>query len=399
MTAIDLMLTVLLAPVLAGAVYLLVLTLVWRRPAVREQGATDVRCCILVPAHNEGAGIGSTITSLQALDYRASAFRVVVIADNCSDDTAAVAAAHGADVIIRQEPNRRGKGWALQYAINQLLDEVVPTWDVLVVVDADTVVSANLLRAVTTHIAGGAHAVQVAYLPRPISDSATAVITEVAFAAFHLIRSGARERLGLSCGLRGNGMAFRRDLLRQVPHTAFSRTEDLEFGVLLGLHDVRVAFAGEARVFGEMPERAEVVAIQRERWIGGRAALARRMAPALIVGAVRRPSLMLADLAADLLLPPLSALLVMAVLGAILATGLSLWMGTAAVSLLASLLALCALAIHAGRAAVVAGRGRAFLAALRTVPAYAITKSLIAWRGLRPTDDTWIRTTREGELK
>jgi 1,2-diacylglycerol 3-beta-glucosyltransferase len=399
MTAIDLMLTVLLAPVLAGAVYLLVLTLLWRRPVVREQSTANLRCCILVPAHNEAAGIGSTITSLQALDYPASAFRVVVIADNCTDETAAVAAAHGADVIVRQEPNRRGKGWALQYAINQLLDETAPTWDVLVVVDADTVVSANLLHAVTTHIANGAHAVQAAYLPRPTSDAPTAVVTEVAFAAFHLIRSGARERLGLSCGLRGNGMAFRRQLLRQVPHTAFSRTEDLEFGVLLGLHDVRVAFAGETRVFGDMPERADVVAVQRERWIGGRAALARRMAPALIVGAIRRPSLMLADLAIDLLLPPLSALLVMTVIGGLLALGLSVVMGAPSASLFVSGVALLGLAIHVGHAAVVAGRGRAFLAALRTVPGYALSKSRIAWRGLRPTDDTWIRTTREGELK
>ena len=90
------------------------------------------------------------------------------------------------------------------------------------------------------------------------------------------MRSGARERWGLSCGLRGNGMAFTRQVLRDVPHTAFTRTEDLEYGLLLGLHGVRVAFAGDTTVFGDMPDTAAVVTQQRERWIGGRLALAKR---------------------------------------------------------------------------------------------------------------------------
>lgn len=385
-------------PFLGAGLYLLLMTLLWRRPA-NTVGSQTQRFCIVVPAHNEEAGIGSTVRSLQALDYPADRRRIVVLADNCTDDTAAVATAHGAEVVERADPERRGKGWALQYGIERLLgeDDGRPAWDALVVVDADTLVKPDLLQALSARFDAGAAAVQAAYLPRGGGGSAIAVITEVALVAFHLVRSAARERLGLSCGLRGNGMAFRRDVLRDVPHAAFSRTEDLEFGVLLGLHGVRVAFAGETRVYGEMPERPAAVASQRERWIGGRAAIARRFAAALLRGAVRRHSLMLADLACDLVLPPLSALAVVTAAGLATSAAFAALTGEAALATAVWSVAFAALGVHVAHAARIAGRGRALMAAAGAVPRYALDKTLTALRALRRSEDTWVRTPREGE--
>jgi 1,2-diacylglycerol 3-beta-glucosyltransferase len=219
----------------------------------------------------------------------------------------------------------------------------------------------------------------------------------VAFAAFHLVRSSARERLGLSCGLRGNGMAFSRALLRDVPHAAFSKTEDLEFGVHLGLRGVRVAFAGGARVYGDMPERPAVVDTQRERWIGGRVAMARRFAPALVRQALRGRSLMAADLACDLIVPPLSVLLLASIAGLAISLLLAMAAGATTWAWAVWLLACAGLGVHVAHAARVAGRGRAFIRAAGSVPGYAVGKALTAVRALRRSDDAWVRTARHGE--
>lgn len=387
-------------PVLGASLYLLILTVLSRRQREGLSAGSRTRFCILVPAHNEVLGLAATLGSLRAIHYPPGLRTIVVVADNCTDDTAGVAEAHGARVIVRTDALRRGKGWALQHAIDTLLAPgAAVEWDGLVVIDADTVVAPNLLHELASHLDAGQAAVQAAYLPKRSGDGSIAVITEVGFAAFHLVRSSARERLGLSCGLRGNGMAFSRALLREVPHAAFSKTEDLEFGVQLGLRGVRVAFAGGTRVYGDMPERPAVVATQRERWIGGRAAMARRFVPALVGQAFRDRSLVAADLACDLLTPPLSVLLLASVSGLALSLPLALAAGAPTWSFVVWLFALAGLSAHVAHAARVAGRGRALVRAAGKIPGYALGQALTAARALRRPEDVWVRTARKGEVQ
>ena len=398
MTGVSVTMVVVGLPVLAATLYLLGLTLLSRRshPQSASASAPTMRFVVVVPAHNEAAGIAATVDSLHAVDYPAALRRVVVVADNCTDATAFVARAHGASVIERHDLTRRGKGYALDHAFAELLDTAVPLWDAVVVVDADTLVEPSLLQAMASELQH-AEAAQAAYLPAPGRSTPTAVITEVALTAFHLVRSSARERLGLSCGLRGNGMAFTRSLLRRVRHTAFSRTEDLEFGVQLGLQGVRVAYAGGTTVYGDMPDRAEVVTQQRDRWIGGRMLMARRFVGALLTRAWQTRSALPLDLAVDLIVPPLSALVATLAVG-LVAAFVVVMAGGSVAPLVVWGTALLALVAHVGHAAVVAGRGWALLRAALSLPRYALDKTWLVARGVRSTDDTWIRTTREGEL-
>src|SRR6266542_4065665 len=132
----DLILSVLAAPVSVANAYLLSLTLLSRRLPTRLADKPTVRFAVVVPAHNEEEGIAATIKSLLALDYPHNQFVVTVVADNCSDETAARAEKAGARVLVRHDVERRGKGYALAYAFERLAPQV----DAIVVVDADTLV-------------------------------------------------------------------------------------------------------------------------------------------------------------------------------------------------------------------------------------------------------------------
>ena len=191
-------------PVTLADGYLLSLTLLSGELPRPSYGPPSVRFAIVVPAHNEQEGIASTVENLLSVEYPKDLFSVVVVADNCSDETAARAERSGARVFVRHDEKLRGKGYALAHAFERLAREV----DAVVVVDADTVVSPNLLSAFAARIQAGAMAVQADYAVRNPNAAWRTRLMAVAFGAFHVLRSLARERLELSSGLRGNGMCF-----------------------------------------------------------------------------------------------------------------------------------------------------------------------------------------------
>jgi cellulose synthase/poly-beta-1,6-N-acetylglucosamine synthase-like glycosyltransferase len=235
------------------------------------------------------------------------------VADNCTDDTADRATAAGARVLVRTDAQRRGKGYALAHAFQKIIAE--GRAGAVVVVDADTVVSPNLLRAFDVRIGQGAAAVQADYAVRNLDAGWRTQLMGIALGMFHIVRSAGRENLGVSCGLRGNGMCFTTDLLVEVPHEAFSIVEDLEYGIRLGLRGFRVHYAGEAHVYGEMVSSEKASRSQRERWEGGRWQIAKEHGLPLMRKAIAERSPLLFDLAMDVLVPPLSVLAAAVVAG------------------------------------------------------------------------------------
>ncbi len=304
MTLIDLGLWLAAVPVLLATGYLFLLTVCSRPKAPPVSPTPNFKFDLIVPAHDEETGIAQTVESLLSVDYPASLRRVIVVADNCTDRTAERARAAGARVLERQDPSHRGKGYALDYAFQaSLVDRFA---DSVVVIDADTLVTPNLLKAVSVRIAAGSKAVQVGSAISNAQASWRTALTALGFALFNGVRSLGRERLGLSCGLRGNGMCFTRELLLAHPHRACSLVEDVEQGIALGRAGVRVAFAHEAIVASCMPVTEKAARSQRQRWESGRKSMASAQAVPLLVEALKRRDGMLFDLAVDLLVPPLS---------------------------------------------------------------------------------------------
>lgn len=378
-------------PAVAGCLYLLLLSLLSGapgRPSYRLS-THPTRFDVIVPAHDEGAGIARTVRSLHSLDWPHDAFRVLVIADNCSDDTAAKAAAAGALVLERTDSVHRGKGHALQWAFSRSVHE---GWaDAVVVVDADSEASPDLLRAFAARLENGAVAIQAHYGVLNPEESWRTRLMTVAFAAIHGVRSRSRERLGLSCGIRGNGWCVATSLLRRMPYEAFSLAEDVEYGIRLGLAGHRVHYADEAQVRGEMTSRAGNAASQRRRWEQGRNQL-RQLRRPLLLRSIRQGDLVCLDLLLDLLLPPLSQLGLWLMASASATAVLSLLklpLPGAAIILTASV---AALVLYVLRGWQLSGLGLNVCIDFLRVPYFVAWKLLqLAKRG----SGEWLRTGRE----
>lgn len=383
-----------------AALYLLALAVaaLGHRTAATEGGGTS-RIAVLIPAHNEVELLPRCLASLAAQSYPVERCRVVVVADNCDDDTALVARSAGAEVMVRDEPGLPGKGRALRWAMDRLIAEPDPV-DGIAVVDADSVAAPGLIAGLEAVMAAGAEAVQGEYLVLDDRTGPATALRQTAFLLFHRVRFAGRDLLGMPCTLVGNGMLFQRSLLERLPWDAFTGAEDLEYSVDLRLAGVRPRFAPAAGVSGPASGLGSAGATQRMRWEGGRAHVLRTRMPRLVWAVVRHGRWALLDAVIDLAVPPLGLLLLLLLLGgaASLAAGLAgavfLWAAIPWGASAALLAAYVLVGLRAARAPA-----SAYFALLST-PRFLVAKLGTYRRMLRGTGaERWERTERPGEAR
>jgi cellulose synthase/poly-beta-1,6-N-acetylglucosamine synthase-like glycosyltransferase len=348
---------------------------------------------IVMPAHNESAVIEATIAKVRAhLDGRT---RLLVVADNCVDDTAAKARAHGAEVIERHDTSLRGKGFALACGFDSLA--AAPP-DIVVVLDADCEVCAGGIA----HIAALAHArnrpVQADYLLiAPARPSPRTAISALAFLVRNRVRPLGLKRIGVGCHLMGSGMAFPWQVIRAAPHQKDNLVEDLAMGIDLAIMGFPAYFCPEVRVTSELPEASKVAEGQRTRWEHGHLATITGQVPKLLKAALlrARPSLFVQAL--DLAVPPLAMLVAMLV-GCVVLAGAWALLTQRWVALALALAAL--LAVGASVLLAWARHARAVISArtLLSIPFYVLWKIPMYLSFLAGgRQKTWVRTERTGQ--
>jgi hypothetical protein len=286
--------------------YLGAVTLAGLIPPRRGQTSQESRFVVLVAAHNEEDCVADTVHSLRSARYASTRRRIIVIAHNCTDETAQRAAAAGAEVWVRDEPADFGKGAALGWAIEALLE--LDDWDALAVVDADTRVDAGFLEALGGALASGAVAVQGERRVANARSSVVAHLATASMAANSALRPRGRDRLGGSAKLLGNGMAFDRATLERVRFNRHHLVEDVDYWFRLMEVGIVVAFRSDATFYDLMPVGLPAARRQRGRWQQGRAALVREWRTKGIVEAVRCQDLrQLEATVSELVFPPLAA--------------------------------------------------------------------------------------------
>lgn len=373
-------LVVLTAPLLAE---LLILTGAALWPAQRRNAAPAAYpLTVVIPAHNEQELIGRCVRSVLASGGADT--DVVVVAHNCTDGTAGEAEAAGARVVRLDDPGQRGKGWALSRGF---AETPAGSARAVLVVDADSVVSAGLAGVVRGRFARGARAVQCRYEVSNAGESRRTRRMALAFRGFNVVRPRGRAQLGLSAGILGNGFALDRELLVQIPYDARSVVEDLEYHLGLVRAGIRVEFADEATVYGEMPVSDKDAPSQRARWEGGRMLMARRWAPRLLA-AVLRGRLRLMEPLLDLLAMPIAMEVVLLAVAAFLPVG---WLRLYAAAGFGILI------FHVVAAAAAGPDFAGSLGTLVTAPAYIVWKLRILPQIIRSSraNAAWVRTGRE----
>lgn len=290
-----------------GAWWTLLSTIALPSPR-RTRPTPGLRFVVIVPAHNEEGLISRTVASLRAAPYH-PAPEILVVADNCSDRTADAARGAGARVLERHDPERRGKSFALDFALDAIRSSAAPP-DAVVIVDADTTVDDGFFAAIA-EVIDRYPVAQARYDAAP-SDSELGRMRRVAFSLVHHARPFGAARLGLPTTLKGNGMAFRWSVIEGgMPGSGI--TEDAAATIDLAERGVTVRYAPNARVSGLMAEGYAEARTQDVRWESGRFALLPGSLRVL-AGSLRRGDVRAAAAAAEVASPPLTMVAALAVL-------------------------------------------------------------------------------------
>lgn len=273
--------------------------------------SSNRKFAIIVPAHNEEKIIAKTIYSLSGLIYPKKNYDVFVIADNCTDSTASLARSLGANVLERHNKKKTGKGYALRWAFDRLLEE--KEYDALIVVDADSLISGNYLEVMNYYLENGSRVIQSSDLVLPEPGNWSIESTRIGFMLYNYVKPLGRKVLNFNMGLRGNGMCFRRDVLEDVPWQAWSQTEDVEYGLVLLLKGIKIDFAPEATVYAQMPTEPKNAESQRSRWEIGRYQIIQRYTLKFLYQSIKKRSASFFDVFIELVTPPFVNMMLMVV--------------------------------------------------------------------------------------
>ncbi len=350
------------------------------------------RIAVLVPAHDEALNIRRTVENLRQ-DLR-PIDRLLVVADNCDDDTAAIARAAGAEVVARHDPLRRGKGYALDFGLRHLASDPP---DVVVIVDADCTVRPGSIGRVAAVALRACAPAQAHYrMELPPDAGLKLKIAGFAWRVKNLVRPLGYLHLGLPCQLMGSGMAFPWTLIEQADLADAHLVEDLKLGLEFARHRTAPRFVPQAEVTSVFPASAAGVATQRRRWEHGHLGMLVDVAPRLLWQGLRTANVGLLALAADLCIPPL-ALLALSMTAAVLASTFAWWtLGWTTPASIAWTSCL-AFALAVLGAWTRFGRDVLSLSEMTGIPLYVLWKVPVYLRFMLRRERDWVRSARDVE--
>ncbi|MDB5809270.1 MAG: glycosyltransferase family protein [Betaproteobacteria bacterium] len=349
------------------------------------------RVAVVVPAHDEALVIAATLRAI--VPQLLADDRLLVVADNCVDDTARIAAAAGAEVLERADRERRGKGYALDFGVRELTRNPP---EVLLIIDADCETASGTIERLARRCVETGRPVQALDLMlSPAGAGLKTRIAEFAWLVKNQVRALGFHRLGLPCQLMGTGMAFPWAIINDAALASGHIAEDLKLGIDLAHAGKPAVFCPEARVTSYFPATAQGISAQRTRWEHGHLQVILSIAPRLVLEALRRGDRNLFALALDLCVPPLALLLLLvltvfvacAVLFAVTALPLPLWLATAALAIF-------------GLSVLLAwfryGRQVISLSSLVYAPLYALWKIPLYLKFMAKRQVDWVRSRRDG---
>jgi cellulose synthase/poly-beta-1,6-N-acetylglucosamine synthase-like glycosyltransferase len=358
-----------------------------QRFAAPKQAAVAV----LIPAHNEQQGLPATLRSVQA--QLKPNDRIVVIADNCTDNTAAVAREHGAIAIERHDTVKRGKGYALDFGMRYL--EINQPPEVVIIVDADCLLEQNALATLTHKALEKNRPVQALYLMHsPTGASLKTKIAEFAWTVKNWTRALGPHQLGLPCQLMGTGMAFPWKQLQQANLASGHIVEDLKLGLDFAEKQYAPVFCPEAVVTSVFPLNTEGVKSQRTRWEHGHLGMIAAEGPALLMKSLTSLNGSLLVLVLDMCVPPLALLMLMvlglAAMAAVLIVATGVWMPWILAIVLLVVLGLAVLAAWSKF-----GKQILSFSSLAYAPLYMLAKIPLYLRFLVKRQVEWVRSKRD----
>jgi cellulose synthase/poly-beta-1,6-N-acetylglucosamine synthase-like glycosyltransferase len=360
-----------------------------------NEGAASTSVVILIPAHNESTSLIPTLDSIlgQVGDMQPTAnARVLVVADNCNDDTADIARSYGVEVIERFNHTMRGKGFALDFGLQHLASDPPA---VVLILDADCLLGPFALQTLVSDALRYQRPIQGLYLMHSSTEAPLKTrIAEFAWSVKNWARPLGLHRLGLPCQLMGSGMAFPWAVIRQVNLASGHIVEDMKLGVDLAKLNLAPRFCPEALITSQFPTSDEGIKTQRTRWEHGHIGMILKEGPLLILQGIRHANINMLALALDMCVPPLALLVLMILLLSSVSVVLCL-LTSQVLPWAFAIVDLLLVALAVMLAWVKFGRSILAFSVLLMAPLYVLVKIPLYIKFIFKRQSEWVRSKRD----
>ena len=258
-----------------------------------KQGKKDPvlhRYAAIISARNEEGVIGGLVKSLKEQNYPSHLLDVYVVADNCTDGTAAAARQAGAIVYERFNKVQVGKGYAMDWLFHRIFaDKGEQTYDAFLVFDADNYVDPNFVREMNKMFDTGEYAALTCYRnSKNFCDNWISAGYALWFLRESRFLNRPRTRLGVNCAVSGTGFLIDANVIREDGGWPYHLlTEDIEFSISCAVRGRKIGYCGTAIVFDEQPVQFRQSWDQRMRWSKGFYQVDAKYTAPLLHGCVR----------------------------------------------------------------------------------------------------------------
>jgi cellulose synthase/poly-beta-1,6-N-acetylglucosamine synthase-like glycosyltransferase len=346
---------------------------------------------VLIPAHNEELVLAKTLENvlLQITEHDS----IVVVVDNCTDNTKEICEGFDVKVLVREDEQNKSKGYALDYGLKHIIN--APT-DCIIIVDADCLLAQNALDILAKSAIYHNRPVQGLYLIKNqvgVNCGTTQKIAEFAFLIKNKIRPAGLRILGIPCHLMGSGMAFPWDILMNADLANNNLVEDMKLGVDFVCEGKGPYYEPLAIINSYFPTETKAIDSQRSRWEHGHIGTMIKFSPVLIIASLRKCSVIPLIFCLDLTIPPLALLVITFILSFFISV--AYWLVTNS-----ALLLVLVLLVGSGFFAVVVfiwyhhGRHIISQREFLSIPKYIVSKLGIYGKLFGKKETRWVKTKR-----
>ena len=229
------------------------------------------RYAVVICARNEQNVIGNLIKSVHNQDYSKKLIDIFVIADNCSDNTAAIARKSGAYVYERFDKIHCGKGYALDWFFKRLKNAGEDkAYDAYIIFDADNVLDTAFVSEMNKVFDKGYKIITSYRNSKNYGKNWITAGYSLWFLREAKYLNNARMQLGTSCAISGTGFLVSREIIDKnngwIHHLL---TEDIEFTVDSIINNEIIGYSAGSILYDEQPEKLSQSCRQRMRWAKG----------------------------------------------------------------------------------------------------------------------------------
>ena len=259
---------------------------VFKKPYKHPDSPPSKRLAVIIAARNEEAVIGQLVKSLREQRYPKSLYEIIVIPNNCSDQTEQQARNEGARILECTVPIR-SKGDVLEFAFERLLPE---NFDAFLIFDADNIVDENFMQAANNTLCAGIQAAQGYRDSKNADQNWVAGCMSMFYWGMCRLYNRARYAIGMSAAFNGTGFMISAEAVKALNIRFYTLTEDLELSAQCALNGIKIGFMEDAVTYDEQPEHHKDSYTQRRRWSAGTVQCLKRYGIDLIRTGIRKRS-------------------------------------------------------------------------------------------------------------